>query len=386
MTHASTQTSRRRLFTFASGLLALALTGCGGLPEGTEQDDVGTIQSEINGGWTTLTLLNGWQAAGTSYHTPAVGKVNGVVVFRGALKATSPTSNVAFSLPAAFAPADHNGFSDAASVRTKIVLSGGTGGSLTYDPFTHKVSISQDGLAVNAIGAAAKAFTSLDGASYDANVGSAVSAPSWDGYYTWRPNDGNFKGYVKNVDGFVRFQGLLHKTTDGDFNNYIFTIPSQFRPGNTVWAYANIGHPGNPNEWSVVTIYPSGDVWVDGTAGATWPSGVHLDGVSFSKTVTGNVALPLSNGWTAYSARSVKVGNFGGVIRFQGAISGGTSTTIGTLPSTLRPTKTVVLPTYTNGTTARITITSSGVMTVANPGGLSVSSLFLSLDGVSFGI
>lgn len=74
------------------------------------------------------------------------------------------------------------------------------------------------------------------------------------------------------------------------------------------------------------------------------------------------------------------------MIRFQGAISGGTSTTIGTLPSALRPTKTVVVPTYSYGTTARLTITSSGVITVDNPGGLSISTLFLSLDGVSFGI
>jgi hypothetical protein len=40
----------------------------------------------------------------------------------------------------------------------------------------------------------------------------------------------------------------------------------------------------------------------------------------------------------------------------------------------------------TYGTTAQITINSSAVMTVSNPGGLSVSTLFLSLDGVSFGI
>lgn len=386
MIHTFNQTPTPRLLPLATGLLVLSLTGCGGLPDGAEQDDVGTLQSAINGGWTTLTLINGWQAAGSSYHVPAVGKVNGVVVFRGALKATNPTSNVAFSLPAAFAPADHNGFADSATVRVKIVLSGGAGGSLTYDPFSHTVSIGQDGLPPSAIGSAAQTLTSLDGASFDVNVGSAVSAPGWDGYYTWRPNDGNFQGYVKNVDGFVRFQGLLHKTTDGDFNNFIFTIPSQFRPGNTIWVYANIGHPSNPNGWSLVTIYPSGDVWVDGTAGATWPSGVHLDGVSYSRTLTGTVALPLSNGWVPYSARQVRVGNFGGVVRLQGAISGGTSTTIGTLPSTLRPTKTVRLPTIASGTTARITIDPSGAMTVDNPGGLSVSTLFLSLDGVSFGI
>jgi hypothetical protein len=366
-------------------LLALSLVGCG-LPDGAEHDGVETAQGAITGGWTTLTLINGWQSAGSTYNVPAVGKVNGVVAFRGALKATSPTSNAPFSLPAAFAPADHNGYPDAAAVRMKIVLSGGAGGTLTYDPFTHLVTIGQDGMDPTAVGPASKTLTSLDGASFDVNVGTAVDAPGWNGYYTWRPNEGQSEGFVKNVDGFIRFQGLLAKSADGDLNNYIFTIPSQYRPGNTVWVYANIGHISQPNGWSTITIYPSGDVWIDGTAGATWPSGVHFEGVSFSRTNTGNVALPLSNGWAAYSPRQVKVGNFGGVIRLQGAISGGTSTTIGTLPVGLRPAKTVIVPTISYGTTAWITINSSGVMTVNNPGGLSVATLFLSLDGVSFGI
>jgi len=71
----------------------------------------------------------------------------------------------------------------------------------------------------------------------------------------------------------------------------------------------------------------------------------------------------------------------------QGAISGGTSTTIGTLPVGMRPPKTIQLPTIAYGpTTGNITITSGGVMTISNPGGLSNATLFTSLEGVSFGI
>jgi len=385
MVHARRQGSTGRLLTIAGSLLALAIAGCG-LSDRSGQDGVETVQSAINGGWTTLTLINGWQSAGSAYNVPAVGIVNGVVVFRGALTASAPYNNAAFALPSAFAPADHMGNPDSAAVRMKIVLSGGAGGSLTYDPFTKLMTISQDGMAPTDIGPASTMFTSLEGASFDVNVGTAVDAPGWNGWYTWRPNEGQSEGFVKNVDGFIRFQGLLAKSLDDDFNNHIFTIPSQYRPGQIVQVYANIGHISEPNGWSIITIYPSGDVWVDGNAADTWIHGVHLEGVSFSKTNTGNVALPLSNGWAAYSPRQVKVGNFGGVIRLQGAISGGTSTTIGTLPAGMRPAKTVIVPTISYGTTAWITMSPSGVMTVNNPGGLSVATMFLSLDGVSFGI
>jgi hypothetical protein len=54
----------KSLMSLASGVLALSLTGCGP-PDGcAQEDDVETVQSAITGGWTTLTLINGWQAAG----------------------------------------------------------------------------------------------------------------------------------------------------------------------------------------------------------------------------------------------------------------------------------------------------------------------------------
>lgn len=376
----------RRVTTVASGfvLLALTTTGCDGSEPSAPADSVEQVQGAITGGWTALTPINGWQAAGGSYQAPAVGKVNGIVTFRGAIKAANPTDTVAFTLPSAFQPIDSHGFVGATAVKVKIVLSGGKGGTLTYDYLAGAVRISQDGMG-SSVGPEAKALTSLDGASYDAAVATPLDSPGWIGTYGFRvTNDPQAVFAKKTTDGFIRFQGFI-KPNDPNPSNYMFTIPSDMRPGNTVWVYADIGF--SSDGWSQVAIYPTGEVWVDGNDYYTWTTGVSLEGVSFSKTLTGNQALPMVNSWTSYSARAARVGTYGGVVRFQGAISGGTSTTIGTLPVGMRPPKTVQLPTVVYGpTTGTLTITSGGVMTITNPGGLTNATLFTSLDGVSFGI
>jgi hypothetical protein len=184
------------------------------------------------------------------------------------------------------------------------------------------------------------------------------------------------------VEGFVRFQGLLANSVANDYDGFLFNLDTDFRPSNTVYVPADLGGAS----FGQLTIYPSGDVYVNGNATAA-KNGTSLEGVWFSKTLSGNVALSLDNNWSAYSARSVKVGKYGGVVRFQGAISGGTSTTVGTLTdSNMWPPKTVYLVAAAYGPTpARIIVTTSGVVQVDTPG-LTTASLFLSLDGVSFAL
>ena len=386
----------RRLTTVASGLVMLAtmamvaMAGCG-VAENEATDSVDTNQGAITGGWTTLTLRPGWQAAGGSFHAPAVGKVNGVVVFRGALKATNPNSapTAAFSIPAAFRPSDENGFAGATSEKVKVVLSGGLGGTLSHDylaPGTMRLS--QDGM-VDAVGQAARTLTSLDGASYDVTVGAVPATPGWHGVYGFRASvNGNPGAFVKMVDGFVRFQGFLQEDVPNTFNQFLFTIPDpNMRPGQNVWVYTEIGNIGHPAAWSQLQIAPSGAVSIDGNDPYTWTGGVNLEGVSFSRTLTGNQVLPMSNGWTHFSARQARVGKYGDVVRFQGAVMGGTTTIIGQLPTTMRPTKTVHVPTISYGPQgAKLVINTSGWITVEHPQGLSFATLFTSLDGVSFGL
>ena len=386
----------RRVTTVASGFVLLATTAAGcGLADGSEPgapaDSVEQVQRAITGGWTTLTPINGWQAAGGSYQAPAVGKVDGIVVFRGAIKADpvhGVSSTTAFMLQTAFRPSDINGDVGASSVAMKVVLSGGQGGVMIHDyllgPGTMRIN--QDGMG-DAVGPEAKALVSLDGASFDALVATPLTADDSSGVYGFRVKQPQYPPAAwirKTADGFIRFQGYL--VPHDPPNNFLFTIPTDMRPGNTLWVTTDIGF--GSSAWSLLTVYPDGQVWVDGTYGEFWTKGISLEGVSFSRTLTGNQALPMVNGWTSYSARAARVGVYGGVVRFQGAISGGTSNTICTqLPTSMRPTKTVQVPTNVYGAAAgTITVTPGGLMTITSAGGLTTTTRFTSLDGVSYGL
>jgi hypothetical protein len=382
MARLNARTSLRALSALLLGFSLIAAGGCGDT-EGLEQfeqdeaTELGRIGEAITGGWTTLTLTNGWQNYWGTSTPPAIGVVNGVVTFRGALKATSPTSNSPFTVPTAFRPNPN-------SVRNmRVVLSGGAGGTLFIE-LDGKARVIQDGVAP--IGSAAKTLTSLDGVAYDLSEGTGLAeAGDWEFLYGFRQPPG---AHVKMVDGFVRFQGLLAKPDCGsaDYDGFLFTLPTTYRPSNSVWVATQLGAgSGSGQSWGRLTISPNGNVFVDGNPPAA-NCGTSFEGVSYSKTLSGNIPLSLINGWSAYSARSVKVGKYGGVVRFQGAVSGGTSTTLATLPTDMRPPRTVYLVAGAYGPVpARIVISTSGNVSVDSPS-LSVASLFLSLDGVSFGL
>jgi hypothetical protein len=384
-------TLRGRLSALLVGVTLAGAAGCG-----EELDSVEKDQDAITGGWVNLDLINGWTNFNGFSNPPAIGMVNGVVTFRGAIKATNPTSPIAFTLNAAkfanFRPNPLNAF----YVRT--MMSGNSGGTLFYNPFvngtpvTHTVSVYQDGVGTSTVGSAAKAFTSLDGVAFDKVAGSAIGYDMnvWSSTYGFRQSLDGCSGcgvYGKQVDGFARFQGLLSKLDPNDTSGYLFTLTnSQLIPGNTVTVPAHLGGQ-NIMSFGALTIYPTGDVYVNGNPFAANNS-TSFEGVWFSKTLSGNVTLPLNTGagWHAYSARSVKVGKYGDVVRFQGAISGGNSTQIATLPAGYWPTKPVKLVGVANGPVpVTIVVNTNGAMTFEGIP-TNVASLFLSLDGVSFGL
>src|SRR3569833_1035578 len=86
-------------------------------------------------------------------------------MFRGALKATNPTSNDAFYLDSAYQP---QGFA-AGALNLRTVLHNGVGGTLTWRLNDFAVTVSEDGFG-SSYGANAKALTSLDGVSFDQHV------------------------------------------------------------------------------------------------------------------------------------------------------------------------------------------------------------------------
>jgi hypothetical protein len=375
----NTANARSSFGTISALLLGVTLFGAANC--GEETDSVETVRGEITGGWTNLTLINGWQNYWGTSNAPAVGIVNGVITFRGALKATSPTSNVAFVLPAAFRPVE--------ATDLRCVMSGGVGGTLNYNLNTYEVTIWQDGVSPAGLGAAAKAMTSLDGVSVDKDAGSNVldgSARGWLPLYTFRLYDQDRGSYVKLVDGFVRFQGFLWNDPN-NLDGFLVNIPSSFRPGQTVFVAANLGgRSGSLQSWGQLSIYPDGNVYVNGNPYAANAS-VSFEGVSFSRTNSGNINLPLVNNWVAYSARTVKVGKYGDVVRLQGAIKDGTSTTFATLPVGYRPPKTAYLVAGASGPVpARLIVNpTNGNISFDGPP-LNIAALMLSLDGVSFGL
>lgn len=403
-------TARRAARSTVIAGMALALSGCGAdadfAPEG-DSEELGEaegpqfrrIAQDITGGWVSLApiLRNGWVAAANS-NTPAVGIVDGIVTFRGALNGQNATSNVAFCLNAP----TYTGFrqSDAALVTVPAALANGASGALTFDvplvpnvPALNQYCMSiREYNAATQPGANARALTSLEGVSFDKSVSSSslLAQPSTS-TYPHRGSDGTahpegFGLYGKKLaNNFVRFQGVTH---DDDLLPVLFTVPSNMRPGNPVYVPVNLC-PQNSvlSQAGRVQIKTNGQVVLEGPAVAA-NCGVSLDGSSYSlASSAGASAISLSNNWVAHSNRAVRVRDSGGVVRLEGAVKFGTSTTIGTLPVGKRPAKTIYVVSNAVFSALRsvLSIDSSGVIKVISPV-LSGAQPGLSLDGVSFGI
>jgi hypothetical protein len=93
------------------------------------------------------------------------------------------------------------------------------------------------------------------------------------------------------------------------------------------------------------------------------------------------------DGGVSFSTRAGRARDDGGAVRLEGAVKSGTSTTIGTLPSGLRPAKTIYVVANSPylAQPATLSISSGGVIKVVSPV-MVVASQGISLDGVSFGL
>ena len=128
-------------------------------------------------------------------------------------------------------------------------------------------------------------------------------------------------------------------------------------------------------------------MYTPGTSGDA-TSFTSLEGVSFPVSATGYTPLTLLNGWTAYgSARAPAVANIGGIIRFQGAIAGGTTRSVFTLPAAMSPTTTTyVTVDLVNGARGRLIISSGGAVSVQAQNAFTDASGFTSLEGAWFAL
>jgi hypothetical protein len=377
----------------AALLASFVMLGAAGCAE--EADNIETTQGAVVT-WTNLQLLNNWQSYGPGY-TPQVAIIDGAVTFKGALKGPNANSDVAFKLDGPTFSAFRTIPPDGAMMRT--VMKDDVGGTifvqLTVDGSSVPVHIVQDGVAANGIGPKAREFTSLDGVAFDQQAGSVLvyNYDHWRSKYGFRQSPlgactGQFQDcgvYAKLQGGFVRLQGVLQARDIDDFDGNLFTLPSSLRTGQMVTVPVTLGGDSPPNQrFGILTVYPDGNVSMSGDPLAAVGS-LAFDGVAYSKTNTGNVPLPLASNWVAYSSRQVKVGNFGGVVRFQGAIKNGNSIQLATVPAGLRPSKTVrvVGDIFQSAWQVTIIIEPTGFMWFQGAP-LNYAATYLSLDSVSY--
>ena len=372
------------------------------------------------GGWTELTLRNGWQPAADS-NVPAVGLVDGIVTFRGALDGTEATSNTAFCLTDGHASPgpDYTQYrpTDVGYVGLRAALGSGASASLLLgiavkagDPdqilpdqeldSSYCLLVNQHGENPGP-GPDAREFTSLEGVTYTKSAfgvpqnASPLELADWHFIYPNRGSDAALPAgegiYVKLVDGFVRFQGTLQSDfgTPGDpINPLLFTLPTGqgLIPDHPVYLPVSLS-PLNIQQAGRIVVEPNGDVIVEGPLESS-REGVALDGTAYSMSSPASaLPLALANGWSASTSRAVRARIANGVVRLEGAVRNGTSSSIGTLPSGMQP----AVPIYLVANAlqfaqpATLLIDTNGSIEVVSPP-LVVAQPGLSLDGVSFAL
>jgi hypothetical protein len=369
-------------------LMVLAATACGpdaNAPLGpTVTESVDSMRQELIS-WTPLTLINGWSASsGTS---PAVGLVNGIITFRGIIKGTANATDNPFVLPAAFRPRVSASGWD--SVQLRLTTKDNVGATLSFllnnVAGTYETHLRQDGL--SGPGTAARTFTSLDGVTVDTFATDATEVDygshGWSGVYSFRSQGAAPAASAKIVNGFVRFQGHL---SGGDESWYLFTLPPEMRPQDFVMVPISLGFSQSTYSYGRLVIAGNGNVWAQ-NQGWDWSkatAGVSLEGAAFALADSGTSAIALKNGTLSNSNRTIRARNDNGIIRLQGTVRAGSSTTVATLPLGMAPTKTVfVVADMCDAVKGRVVINTAGDITV-DSFLLSSAQCGLSFDGVSF--
>jgi len=320
-------------------------------------------------GFAALPLLNDWVNGFFGTQTASVALYDGIVHFKGAI--TSGSTSHVFTLPVTLRPE--------ARAFVAVDMYFAAVGRLIIDPDTGVTTVqSADGLFTTA-----QSFTSLEGASYDKSAtGIPVTVPLTllNG---WTPTIfGTATPGAARINGLVHLQGAVSSGT----GNPIFTLLPSLRPANDV--YVSVGLCGA--EKGRLRIQPSGDVSVlSTTTFADAQCFTSLDGVRFAPSDAGFAPLTLLNDWTptVFGTASPAVTIHRDIVHFRGAIAGGTTADLFTLPPVLRPQGVVYTPIdLCDGNKGRLIITPGGSVSVQAPGGFAVAQCFTSLDGASYAV
>jgi hypothetical protein len=317
-----------------------------------------------------LVLSNGWTEAPYSTTRPGVTKVSGIVHLRGAV-ATTALNTVPFVLPSGFRPS--------ANVYVPINLCAASKGRLLIQTDGTTTVFPEGGVWSNA-----QCFTSLEGVSFPADASDTTPLVLEPGWADTNARYGTRSPAVKKVDGIVHLQGVV---ADGTASK-LFTLDAQFRPSAQVYIPVDLclARKGR------IIVQTDGVVRVaafsqfsDATCFTS------LEGAWFATGQTGFAPVTLQSGWTnsfGFGTRGPKVGNLGGIVRFQGAIQGGTDGVVFNLPRELRPATLAFSPIdLCGGAKGRLVIRPNGDVTINTvSGGFSAATCFTSLEGASFGL
>lgn len=307
--------------------------------------------------YTPLTLQNGWTGGPFSTGQPAVALVAGVVTFKGALAGGS--TQVMFTLPAADTPTTdvylHTGLCNAANGRIHIAPTGVA--DVETDPF--------DGGTF----ADAACFTSLDGLSFTLSEKGAKALTLVNGWTDAPFNTST--AAVRTIAGVVRLQGAVNASAPT--SDVITTLPKAYWPKDGIFESVDLCGA----QHGFIEVDTSGNVSVftdDPNDFSPAECFVSLDGLNWLKADSkGNAkALTLQNGWQSTSMiRPAGLHASGKVVRFAGAVFGGTGPVVGSIPANDAPATDVYIPALTCGSSvglgsvnARLHITPSGAILV----------------------
>ena len=315
--------------------------------------------------YTALSLRNGWTNAPAGTNAAAVANISGVVTLRGAI-ATAGTNPVAFTLPSGFRPST--------VVYVPVDLCNATRGRL-YITHAGVVTVQAEG----GVFANAQCLTSLDGASFAVSATGYTAMTVRNGW-TNAPF-GTRNAAARTISGVVHLEGAIATT---GVQTTAFTLPAGMRPSTDVYVPVDMCNAANGR----LLIYHGGRVDVE-------PEGpfsdaqcfTSLEGVSFAVDTTGFSVLTLHNGWTNdFGIRPAAVRMVAGIVHFEGATFGGSTSTLFTLPAAFRPTANVyVAVDLCNADNGRLLVQPSGVVTVAAESGIfSNAQCLTSLESASF--
>jgi hypothetical protein len=249
------------------------------------------------------------------------------------------------------------------------------------------------------IGPNAEALTSLEGVTL---VKSGFATPQnaiwlesadWNANYPERGSDmalpaGRTGAYVRLVNGFVRFLGSIRPNSGAEPLPKLFTLPSNqgLIPAHPVHVPVTFGGIDDTTYGRIV-IQPNGDVFAEGPIDFARQS-VALDGAAYAMSSPPSaISIALTSGWTPSTTRAVRSRLVNGIVRLEGMVKSGQSTTIGTLPVGQCPAFPILVvadaPVLDRSCTLRIN--TNGTIEIVYPS-LLESQVGISLDGVSFAV